>query len=303
MKYCFVYNPRAGSVRSRSAFPAQLRAFIATHRLDAVVSTTTHPGHATDLALAGVAAGADIVVAVGGDGTVNEVARALVDTPATLGLIPRGSGNGLARSLRIPLEPAAAHATLLTGRPRLIDAGEANGRLFFCAMGVGFDAAVLARFERLPRRGFLAYLFAAAGLFFSYRCDSYALCIGDRSAPSQPALLIAVVNSDQLGNSAYLAPGASIDDGRLDLIRVPPVSLFSALPRICRLFTGRLRAGIDVDRFSGEHFLITRPAPGAMHVDGELVDTTAEVSVLVRPACLRVLAPEDTPTPPARSSA
>lgn len=291
MKYCFILNPRAGPARERAALAPLLAAFIATHRLDATIVATELRAHATELAHQAVARGCDVVVAVGGDGTMNEVARALVDSPAALGLIPRGSGNGLARHLGIPLAPSAALAALLASSPRLIDVGEANGRVFFCAMGAGFDAAVLTHFERLPMRGLSAYLVAATRLFFRYRCESYALHLGSELAPAQPALLVAVANCDQFGNNARLAPGARADDGLLNLVLIPPVNFFSALPLLARLFAGSLDRSPRVRRWTGDHFVITRETPGPMHVDGELVETTAAISIRLRPAALRVLAP------------
>ena len=271
-----------------------IEAFLAKSGLKGAVVVTERRGHATELAAAAVKAGADVVVAVGGDGTVNEVACALVDTPVALGIVPCGSGNGLARHRGISLRPEAALAGLAGlagGQVRRIDAGEANGRLFFCAMGTGFDTAVLASFERLARRGFAAYFSAAVRAFRRYRCEAYGLRIGAGDAEVRPALFLTVANSDQLGNNARIAPGARVDDGRLDLVVIPPVGWLSGLPLVARLFGGSVDRGAGVERWTGESFIITRAAAGQMHVDGELVETSAEISVRVRPGCLRVIGP------------
>jgi YegS/Rv2252/BmrU family lipid kinase len=291
LNICFVYNPKAGPVREQVKMAGMIEAFLAKSGLKGAVSVTERRGHATELAAAAVKAGADVVVAVGGDGTVNEVAGALVDSTAALGIVPCGSGNGLARHLGISLRPAFALAGLASGRVRRIDAGEANGRLFFCAMGTGFDTAVLTSFERLARRGFAAYFVAAIRAFSSYRCEAYGVRIGAGEVEVRPALFVTVANSDQLGNNARIAPGARVDDGRLDLVVIPPVGWLSGLPLVGRLFAGSLNGGAGVGRWTGERFVVTRAAAGPIHVDGELVQTAAEISVRVRPGCLRVIGP------------
>jgi YegS/Rv2252/BmrU family lipid kinase len=291
LNICFVFNPQAGPARDRSKLLRLIEEFLKTTKVTGSVYLTERRGHATELAAAAVAAGANVVVAVGGDGTVNEVAGALVDSTAALGIVPCGSGNGLARHLGISLRPAVALAGLASGRVRRIDAGEANGRLFFCAMGTGFDTAVLTSFERLARRGFAAYFVAAMRAFSSYRCEAYGLRIGAGEVEVRPSLFVTVANSDQLGNNARIAPGARVDDGRLDLVVIPPVGWVSGLPLVGRLFAGSLNGGAGVGRWTGERFVVTRAAAGPIHVDGELVETAAEISVRVRPGCLRVIGP------------
>ena len=295
MNYCFIYNPRAGPARDHGRLLGPLQTFIARHRLDATVIATTCRGHATELAAAAVARGCDAVIAVGGDGTMNEVARALVDTPAALGLVPRGSGNGLARHLGIPMRFPAALDALLTSRIHPIDSGEANGRSFFSVMGTGFDTAVLSQFELLPTRGFLTYVTTAARLFFRYRCGTYALTVNGESLPPRAAFLVCVANGDQLGNNARLAPGARLDDGRLDLVIVPPLSIFSALPAAARLFAGSVNRVPGLHRHAIKQLVISRPQAGPMQVDGELVNTSADITVCIRPASLRVLVPVTNP--------
>jgi diacylglycerol kinase family enzyme len=127
--------------------------------------------------------------------------------------------------------------------------------------------------------------------FSSYRCEAYGLRIGAGEVEVRPALFVTVANSDQLGNNARIAPGARVDDGRLDLVVIPPVGWLSGLPLVGRLFAGSLNGGAGVGRWTGERFVVTRAAAGPIHVDGELVETAAEISVRVRPGCLRVIGP------------
>ncbi len=291
MRYLFIRNPRAGTDRDRAALTATLNAFIVRHALDASVVETQRAGHATELASAASAAGTDVVVAIGGDGTMNETARALIGTSTTFGLIPRGSGNGLARHLDIPLTLDAALDNIVHGHVYTIDAGEAAGRLFFCAAGAGFDAAVLERFNTLPRRGFSAYLTAAAQLYFTHQPEEFTITVDDEAPQKLPALLIALANAAQFGNGAVIAPGADIGDGQLDLVVVSPFQHVSAPKIVARLFTGSLDQSRHIKRFKGTRFVIERANPGPMHVDGELITAPAKIEVRTLPGCLRILAP------------
>jgi YegS/Rv2252/BmrU family lipid kinase len=285
----FILNPRAGTGRDDIA--AAIRSAATAAGLGCRITPTTGRGHATELAREAVAGGADAVVAVGGDGTVNEVARALIGTGVALGLVPRGSGNGLARQLRVPLDLAGAIATLARGRVRTIDTGLANGHVFLCAMGIGFDAAVVRRFETLPRRGFAAYLGASALELLRYRPAAVTItCNGETFPPAKP-LLVAVANAAQFGNGALIAPRAAVDDGQLDLVTVDAVNPATALPLVWRLFRGTLDRSRHATTRRGDAFMLARARAGAMHVDGELVDTDAGIDVRIRAASLRVLAP------------
>jgi diacylglycerol kinase (ATP) len=291
LKYRFIYNPFSGH-NARS--PRTLRRtldFIATHRLDATLVVTAHPGHATHLAHQAVAEGCTVIVAVGGDGTMNEIAQALVGTSAALGLIPCGSGNGLGRCLGIVGRGRDPFDVLRDGQPRLIDSGIAAGHPFFNVMGLGFDADISARFARLPRRGFQAYVKTTLS---AWR-DFVPVKVNIRSAESalaSEALMVAVANSNQYGNDCYIAPGAQVDDGRLDLTVVKPVSFWQALPLARRLFAGNLDGCPHVHRLRSSRFTIERPAPGLIHTDGEPHEAGATIEVSVKPQSLRILAPK-----------
>jgi diacylglycerol kinase (ATP) len=281
----FIVNPRSGG-----ATRALRRVQTCAAALHAEVVLTTHPRHATALAQAALAAGCELIVAVGGDGTLNEVASILVGTPATFGLVPCGSGNGLGRHLGIHGSVAHALDILRTGRPRLIDTGLADGHPFFTAAGLGFEAEVSARFNRLTERGFFRYLTTSAQLWREYvPTDCWIEHEGQRF--SARAFTLAVANSDQYGNHALIAPGARVDDGRLDLTVVPPVTAWQALPLLARLFAGSIGRARGVQRWQAERFVVERSAPGLIHTDGETHDAGARVEFSVRPHSLSVLAP------------
>lgn len=293
MKYRFIFNPRSGHNARNPRLLHHTREFIAAHRLDATVVATERPRHATELARRAVDEGCDVVVAVGGDGTMNEVGTALVGTAATLGLIPCGSGNGLGRHLGIPSPGRGAFRTLLQGRPRLIDTGTANGHPFFNAMGLGFDAEISDRFTRVTRRGFSAYVRTTLAVWRSFKPITVTVQTGTMQH-ELPAFIVAVANSDQYGNDCYIAPGARVDDGLLDLTVLKPVGVLAALPLAVRLFAGRLDGSPHVARLRAARFTIGRGMPGLIHTDGEVHASAASVEVVVRPQSLRVWVPAAT---------
>jgi YegS/Rv2252/BmrU family lipid kinase len=254
------------------------------------VVLTGHPRHAAELTDAALADGCERVVAVGGDGTMNEIAGRLVGTPAVLGLVPCGSGDGLGRHLGLHGSVARALGVLTDGRPRTIDTGVADGRPFINAAGIGFEAEIADRFNRLPRRGFLRYLSTSLAAFRTWRPQDGTVT-GDGAGGRIRFFTLAVMNGTQWGNSARIAPGARIDDGRLDLCVVPPVSWQTALPLAVRLFRGTLGDGRGLLTRQSRRFVIERAAPGLLHTDGEVHPAGTRIEFEIRPASLRVMCP------------
>jgi diacylglycerol kinase (ATP) len=290
VKTRFIFNPNSGHNRRRTGLAGAIRDFMTAQGLDADFVATEGPGHATTLAREAVAAGFGRVVAVGGDGTMNEVAQALVGTATALGLIPCGSGNGLALHLGLPTSPLVA-LRLIAGsetRTAAVDTGVANGFPFFNAMGLGLDADVSRRFNRLSRRGLPAYARTAWHALRELRRERCSITTPERRE-TLDVLLIAVANSDQYGNNARIAPGARVDDGILDLIAVSPVGLLGAAGLALRLFTGGFDRSPHVHRMRSAHFVVERAAPGLIHTDGETHETGAVVEISVRPRSLRVV--------------
>jgi YegS/Rv2252/BmrU family lipid kinase len=292
MKTCFILNPTSGRNRRRPALAGLLRDFISSRSLDAVVATTDGPGHATHLARDAALAGCTTVVAVGGDGTMNEVAQALLHTPAALALVPCGSGNGLALHLGVPtaLLPALNLVARIGGRVAQIDTGSANGHPFFNAMGLGLDADVSRRFNTLTSRGLPAYARTAFAAFRDLRTERVFISTSDRRE-TLDIVLVAVANSDQYGNNARIAPGARTDDGALDLVAVRTVGFLGAAALAARLFCGRFDRSAHVCRLQSPSFVIERSAPGLIHTDGETHATGATVGILVHPRSLRIVVP------------
>lgn len=294
MKVRFIFNPRSGRNHRRPVLYERARGFITEHGLDAAVVATERPKHATELARRALDDGCQLVVAIGGDGTLNEVASALVGTEATLGLVPCGSGNGLGRHLGIPGPGRGAFRTLLHGQPRLIDTGLADGHPFFNAMGLGFDAEISDRFNRLTRRGLPAYCQTTFHAFFRFRSQLYTIRSGQTCVQTR-AFIVSVANSDQYGNDCFIAPGARVDDGRLDVTVLKKVDLFNAVPLALRLFTQSIDGSPSVARLRGSRFTIERSHRGLIHTDGETHEAGKNIEVAVRPASLRIMVPLPAP--------
>jgi diacylglycerol kinase family enzyme len=268
-------------------------------REQASVLVSERRGHARELAAAAVAQGARLVIAWGGDGTVNEVSSALVSTGAALGIVPTGSGNGLARELRVVRDARTAIQRAVHNPPRKIDAGELGGRLFFSIAGVGFDAHVAACFDRATgRRGFSTYVRVSARELLGYQCGTYRFDEPERAdPPADPAgaaparrraLIVTFANSAQFGNGARIAPGARLDDGLLDMVVFEESSRLATLWALPRLFTGgvsRLR-GVSIRQV--QQATIDSDAPMTFHVDGEPVQGGTRLEARIHPGVLHV---------------
>ncbi|HVS51167.1 MAG TPA: YegS/Rv2252/BmrU family lipid kinase [Opitutaceae bacterium] len=292
MKARFIFNPTSGRNRRRPWLARTIRDFISARALDADLATTEGPGHATELARDAVQAGCPLVVAVGGDGTMNEVAQALRHTPTALALVPCGSGNGLALHLRLPRSLGVALDLIAGDRSRVaaLDTGSANGLPFFNAMGLGLDADVSRRFNTLTKRGLPAYARTALAVVRELRHESVTITAEGRRE-TLDVLLLAIANSDQYGNNARIAPGARVDDGLLDLVAVGPTGFFGAAALAARLFLGNVDRSAHVRRWRGAHFLLERRAAGVIHTDGETHLTDPKIEIAVHPRSLRVLVP------------
>ena len=226
-------------------------------------------------------------MAWGGDGTINEVASALAFGEVPLGIVPAGSGNGLATELRVDLEPERAIADALGAVPRPIDTGDLDGRFFVNIAGIGFDAYVAAKFEGNRRRGFLSYAFITVRGLGRYRPARYSITTGERRT-ELTAIIVSLANSAQFGNGARIAPGARVDDGLLDLVVIEERARWRTVCQLPRLFNG------TVDRIPGysigriERATIESDQPMLFHVDGEPVQGGTTLRARVHPGSLRV---------------
>jgi YegS/Rv2252/BmrU family lipid kinase len=257
------------------------------------VRFTEGPGHALELARAAVAARAAMVCAWGGDGTVNEVARVVAGTGTALGVVPAGSGNGLARELGIPRDPTRALDVALGRRERVIDAGDVDGHLFVNLAGVGLDAHVAACFNARgsARRGLWPYVALCTREIFRYQAREYDIRVGGGETWQERALLLVCANARQYGGGAVVAPTARPDDGHLELVVVAPRPPLVALRDALHLFRGTLDRAPGVRTARVTAVEIAAPDPILFHVDGEAVMGGPVLTVRVCPAVLRVRVP------------
>ena len=293
MKATVVINPIAGPGRKRTldACSALARTALARGGFDADVKITQGPDDAQHFAAAALEAGHQLVVAWGGDGTVNGAGAALVGSKIPLAIIPGGSGNGLARDLGIPLDAAAAFGIAANGTNRAIDAGELNGCLFFNVAGIGLDAAIAIRMAKLgAMRGLAGYVLATFREVPSYNACDYSVALPDASGTtfSTPALFIAIANSRQYGSGAQIAPRALLDDGLMDIVVVKPQSGLSMASRVPAFFRGTLRPDDKVLMHASANAVITCDRDIAFHVDGEPRNGAPTLVLATRPLALTV---------------
>ncbi len=292
MKVSAILNPRAG-VAAHRALRALERRRHAWGEL--TIFTTEAPGHARELAARAVDAGCDVVLAAGGDGTANEVAESLLDTPATLGLLPVGSGNGLARTLGIRLHPEAALRQLEGGVVRSVDVGLVNEKPFLNVAGAGFDAeigeAFAAHGRRGGRRGVLSYVRLSVAAVRSYRARTFTIEANGERHTSR-AMIVAFFNGRQYGGGAVVAPRAVLDDGRLECVILGAASLAEILLAAPRLFLGGIEHFRHYRQIQARHVVVEGHTP--FHRDGEPAGAADRLEVRLLRRALRVLVPTAT---------
>ena len=286
----FIVNPISGT-HSKETIPQLIEEKIDHSKYDYSIQRTQYAGHASQIAAEAARDGVDIVVAVGGDGTINEIGRALIHTRTAMGIIPCGSGNGLARHLNIPMIARKALDVINAGTVRTIDYGIIDGHPFFCTCGVGFDAAVSQKFAGEKRRGSLTYIKNTVEEYLSYKPEPYELLI-DNQTVKEKAFLVACGNASQYGNNAFIAPHANIQDGKMDITILSPFGPLDIAPLAIQLFTKQIDRNSKIKTFKGKEVTIIRQNPGVMHLDGEPIMADSRIEISVLPKSLNVLTPE-----------
>lgn len=289
MSTAIIINPISGGASPRAARArAQLAlAVVDAHGDPVEVLLTERVGHARELAKSAVRRGARLVLAWGGDGTINEVASALAFDDVPMGIVPAGSGNGLARELGVHARAERAIADALQAVPRPMDLGEIDGHLFANMAGVGFDAHIASAFATATRRGFLGYAEITMRALRTYEPRHYRVTTGGIETAHR-AILVTIANSAQFGNNARIAPGARVDDGELDLVVMEEQSRFATLCGMPRLFNGTVERvrGCTIRRIRDA--TIESDQPMTYHVDGEPVQGGTSLRVRVHPGALMV---------------
>jgi diacylglycerol kinase (ATP) len=286
-KTLFIINPISGG-KKKDGVPDLV---MAHYKGDATIVFTTGVAHAYEVAKAAINQ-YDMVVAVGGDGTVNEIASGLVGSDTILGVVPCGSGNGLSRFLQIPMDIEAAIKNLNGTNVARIDSGRANGKAFFNMAGMGFDAHISEVFSHGKKRGFISYIKSSITEVINYKPQHYHIEI-DGKVYEREAFMLSFANSSQYGNNAHVSPQASVQDGLLDVCVIKPFPLFRFPSLVLRMFNKTANKSRFVEIICGKHIVVKRQTKGPMHLDGEPEIADAEVTVDILPASLNILVGHD----------
>lgn len=285
-----IINPVSGT-RSKSGLSQLVSQYLGKRGIGVTAVETKGGGDAFNLAKEGAESGISTIISAGGDGTVNEIANALAHTDSTLGIIPLGSGNGLARSLGIPQDTMEALKIIGEGHTLVSDRGLMNSTPFYCTSGIGFDAAVSEKFAGMKRRGRITYIRSVFREFLSYRSQPYAITI-DGKVITERAFLIAICNAPQYGNNAYIAPQAKLTDGFLDITVVHMGSPLTTIFMGVDLMTGYLDRNTMIESFKVRGAQITRLSDAPVHVDGEPIIMGKHLDIKCDRKALRVYVPE-----------
>src|SRR5688572_9233364 len=287
VKTLFILNPKSGA-QSKVNIPELITEQIPAGTYE--IQFTEYGGHATKLAREGAKAGFRIVAAVGGDGTVNEVATGLLGTQAALAIIPKGSGNGLARHLTIPLIAPQALSILKAQTFSRIDTCSINGHPFFCTAGLGFDGYISSVFATNTKRGLRSYVELILKEFSKFQ-GGHATIKLNKEILETPCFVLAFGNASQYGNNAFIAPMADIRDGLLDVCLIRDLSIMKAVAVTYGLMTRQIATTGHADFFTSQEIVVKTENPMPYHADGEYFGEASEFHVTINPLSLEVLIP------------
>lgn len=286
----FIVNPFAG-IGNKKNFQASLQKHLDHTIFDYEVEYTQAPGHGKDISARAVKDNYDVIVAVGGDGSVNEIATSLIGTDKILGIIPAGSGNGLATHLGYSRNIGRAIAGLNRAVPIKIDSCKINDKVFFNVAGVGFDAWVAYKIKRSKFRGFFGYLKTAMRETFSYKMRNYTITM-DGETIQRKCLCVEVANATMFGYNMKIAPLAKLDDGLFDVVIIKNASKLRYLLSIFRFPLGNIHKSRLVEYYHAKEVTITSEGEYAVHFDGEGFLTSHNLNFSINNLSLQVLQPQ-----------
>lgn len=288
IKIVFIINPIAGG-KNKNHFSKVIANHLSASKFEYELIQTESEKHAYELTKAAILNGAEIVVAVGGDGTINEIGSALIGSAGTLAIIPYGSGNGLARSLKIPMNTIQAVKLINQFKTAKIDAAKLNEHYFFNMSGMGFDAHISHVFAKDKNRGLLGYVKATFSELKNYRSKNYKIII-DGKTLEEEAFILSVANSSQYGNEAHIAPRAELQDGLLDLVIVKPFPLYLMPLLALRMFLKTADQSKYLISLQGKSILINRNN-NVIHLDGEPKLVTENIQIQILAKAINVIVP------------
>ncbi|WPU97736.1 diacylglycerol kinase family protein [Mucilaginibacter sp. cycad4] len=285
-KALFIINPISGG-KKKDGVPELIKDTVDAGVMEPVIAFSDGIAHARVIAAEAVGK-FDTVVAVGGDGTVNEVASAIVDTDTSLGIVPFGSGNGLSRFLGIPMDTKSAIQNLASGRTEIIDSARVNGQPFFNMAGMGFDAHISEIFSHGKKRGFISYIKSSIKEVVGYQPQNYHLDI-DGKKYDYKAFMLSIANSSQYGNNVHISPKASLQDGLLDVCVIKPFPLWRFPEMSMRMLIKATESSKYVEIIRGKQILIKREHTGPIHLDGEPQVAGTGIDINILPNSLKVI--------------
>jgi diacylglycerol kinase (ATP) len=285
----FIINPKSGTDRVKSLQDLIATVFDST-TFEVHIEVTAYAGHAKIIAKNMAAKNIETVVAVGGDGTVNEVAAGLIHTGTALGIIPKGSGNGLARACSIPLNTQAAMLVIKKGYLRNIDIGLANGELFLSNAGVGFDAYVIQQCMSETKRGVMMYIKKSVSSFINYKPLKYEINV-DGVSINKKAIMISVANGNEFGYGFKIAPTASLVDGKLDVMIIKPLNIFTASKVSFLAWRGHLNKYSKVKHVIGKNISIKNQSLNSHQIDGDYRANNGELKIEIITDALNIIVP------------
>ena len=288
-----IINPVSGA-GSKDKIPRLIDTVVDHEHNDVSIVMSEYAGHAREITAQAVQDGIDVVVAIGGDGTVNEVGSSLVGTDTALAIVPCGSGNGLARHLRISMNASRALQVLNQGVVGNFDYCKVNGMPFFCTCGMGFDAEVSYKFSNEGTRGFITYIKTALAEYIKYKPKQYTIDI-DGQQMQERAFVVACCNAAQYGNNAYIAPRATMQDGLIDVTVMHPFNIAQTPLIGARLFLRQLGHDHHVSIYRGQRVVIEREQDDIMHVDGDPMMMPARVEIENVSKGIHILVPPTLP--------
>lgn len=291
-KTAFILNPFSGYTLKEKQI-SSISGYIDRNVKNAEIIISENKGDVSEITRRKIKEGIKRIIAIGGDGTVNEIAKVLIDTEIVLGIIPTGSGNGLARHLRIPMRLEKAVDVINHCVIKKMDYGIINHIPFFCTAGIGFDAEVGHKFAKQNRRGFISYLEIILSGFRAYKPEKYTLIIDDQEIKRE-AFLITLANASQYGNNAYISPRASIEDGYLDICIMSPFPVYKAPEIGIRLLTKKIERSGYLEIFRSEKVLISLDDEHTIHYDGEPGEIRENIEVKIVPQGLNIMVPDQT---------
>ena len=283
----FIVNPISGT-KAKNRVTKLIRELLDPQLFSPTVVVTEYAGHATQLAQQFALEGYHAVIAVGGDGTVNEVANGLVGTNTALGIVPNGSGNGFARHLDISTRMNRAIEMLNSSEVISVDYGMVNDKKFFSTCGVGFDALVAVQFNEGKSRGLKTYVQNTLQSLFNYKPETYHI-LGEDIDVTTEAFLITFANAGQWGYDAYIAPKASVQDGLMDIAIVNKFPLSAAPKLALNLFTHNIDENFYMNIVRSKAITLVRENAGAIHIDGDPFEMPTELNIKIVEDGLKVL--------------